>query len=49
MSYKKQLGHQVQHATGQIQDEDPTTYCQAVNSSLKGQWTSAMNDMRLLH
>jgi len=44
ISYKKQLGHQVQHATSEIPDEDPTTYRQAVNSSLKGEWTSAMND-----
>jgi len=27
-----------------IPDEDPTTYRQAVNGSLKGEWTSAMND-----
>ena len=39
-----QLGHRVQHATSEIQDEDPTTYRKAVNGSLKGEWTSAMND-----
>jgi len=44
MSYKKQLGHRVQHATSEIPDEDPTTDRQAVKSSLKGEWTSAMND-----
>jgi len=44
MSYKKQLGHRVQYATSEIPDEDPTTYREAVNSSLKGEWTSAMND-----
>jgi len=36
ISYKSQLGHRVQHATSEIPDEDPTTYRQAVNSSLKG-------------
>jgi len=44
ISYKKQLGYQVQHATSEIQDEDPPTDRQLVNSSLKGEWTSAMND-----
>jgi len=44
ISYKKQLGHGVQHATSEIPDENPTTYRQAVNSSLKGEWTLAMND-----
>jgi len=43
-SYKKQLGHRVQLAFRVIPDEDPTTYRQAVNSSLKEKWTSAMND-----
>jgi len=28
----------------ELPNEDPTTYHQAVNSSLKEQWTSAMND-----
>jgi len=44
ISYKKQLGHRVQHATSEIPEADPTTYRHAVNSSLKGEWTSAMND-----
>jgi len=44
ISDKMQLGHRVQHATSEIQDEDPTTYRKAVNGSLKGEWTSAMND-----
>jgi len=44
ISYKKQPGHRVQHATSEIPEEDPTTYRQAVNSSLKGEWTSARND-----
>jgi len=44
ISYKTQLGHRVQHATSEILDEDPTTYPQSVNSSLKAEWTSAMND-----
>jgi len=44
ISYKKQLGHRVQHATSEIPDEDPTTHRQALNGSLKGEWTSAMND-----
>jgi len=44
ISYEKQLGHLVQHATGKIPDKYPTPYRQAVNSSLKGKWTSAMND-----
>jgi len=44
ISYKQQLGHRVQHATSEIPDEDPTTYREAVNSSLKGEWTSAIND-----
>jgi len=43
ISHKKQLGHRVQHATSELLDKDPTTYRQAVNSSLKGEWTSAMN------
>jgi len=43
-SYKKQLGHRVQLPSSVISHEDPTTYRQAVNSSLKEQWTSAMND-----
>jgi len=30
--------------TSEIPDEDPTTYRQAVNSSLKGECTAAMND-----
>jgi len=44
ISYKKQLGHQVRHATSEIPDENSTTYRKAGNSSLKGEWTSAMND-----
>jgi len=28
----------------EIPDEDPTTYRQAINSSLRDQWTSAIND-----
>jgi len=43
-SYKKQLRHHVQLVSSVIPDENPTTYRQAVNSSLKEQWTSAMND-----
>jgi len=30
--------------TEEMPDEDPTTYRQAVNSSLKERWTSAMDD-----
>jgi len=44
ISHKKQLGDRVQHPTSEVPDKDPTTYRQAVNSSLKGEWTSAMND-----
>jgi len=35
ISYKKKLRHQVQPATSEILEEDPTTYRQAINSSLK--------------
>jgi len=44
ISYKTQLGHRVEHATSEISDEDPTTDRQAINSSLEGECTSAMND-----
>jgi len=37
ISHKKLLGYRVQHATSELLDEDPTTYRQAVNSSLKGE------------
>jgi len=44
ITYEKQLGHRVQHATSKIRYKDPTTYCPGVNGWLKGEWTSAMND-----
>ena len=41
ISYK---GQQARTASSIIPDEDPTTYNQAIKSSLKDQWTLAMDD-----